>query len=137
MQRAEVVAKAMGLAVYAALGFASTAVHAQNNLTTQGGAALFEARCSGCHSLGANRVGPMLRGVVDRRIGSAPDYNYSDAVKHLKGKWDANRLDKWLQGPQAVAPGTNMTFSLSSPEERKAVIEFLKSTSAPDATSKK
>lgn len=47
----------------------------------ESGKALFQSHCMACHSLTANRVGPMLSGVYGRKAGEAPDFNYSTAVK--------------------------------------------------------
>jgi cytochrome c len=84
-----------------------------------------------CHSLEANRVGPMLDGVVGRKVASVANYDYSDALRRVKGKWDARRLDAWLRDPQAVAPGAKMGFALDDPQARRQVIMFLTLTGAP------
>src|SRR5580698_5520498 len=69
------------------------------------GQALYEGKCGGCHSLDENRVGPRHRGVVGRKVASVPDYDYSPAIRKLGGVWTRDRIDQWLQGPQALAPG--------------------------------
>jgi cytochrome c len=79
----------------------------------------------------------MLRGVVGRKVASAAGYEYSDALRHVKGQWNAARLEKWLQDPQSVAAGTKMAFSVPSAADRNAVIQYLASTGAPDGTPKK
>ena len=50
----------------------------------------YAQRCTGCHSFQAGRpartepqVGPSLYGVVDRRIGTVDDYDYSEALLAL------------------------------------------------------
>lgn len=95
---------------------------------------LFERRCSGCHSLDTHKEGPRLRGVFGRRAGSATGYEYSAAVKKLDFAWDEALLDRWLTDPDAMAPGTNMEFAVSSADERKAIIGFLKSLAESKAT---
>ena len=76
----------------------------------------------------------MLRGVVGRKVAAAGGYDYSDALKRVSGRWDAQRLEKWLRDPQSVAPGTRMAFSLASAADRNAVIQYLASMrEAPDA----
>src|SRR5271163_3110196 len=45
------------------------------------GKALFERRCTGCHTLDQNRVGPRLAGVYGRKSGSVPDFPYSTELK--------------------------------------------------------
>ena len=65
----------------------------------QRGAGLYEARCGACHSLDAHRVGPLHRGVVGRRAGSAAGYDYSPALAAAAFTWDAVLLDAWLKDP--------------------------------------
>jgi cytochrome c len=93
--------------------------------------AVYEAKCGGCHSVDANRVGPMHRGVVGRRVGSVAGYSYSPALRHLGGVWTTDLLDKWLQNPQALAPGSNMSFSVTDAEQRHQIIDYLQSVSVP------
>ena len=57
------------------------------------GQELYESRCGGCHSLDANRVGPAHRGVYGRKAGSAPNFNYSPAVKNSAVVWGKPSLD--------------------------------------------
>src|SRR5205823_6990230 len=47
---------------------------------------LFRTSCGICHTIqpGQNRVGPSLAGVVGRKAGTAPPFNYSDANKKLE-----------------------------------------------------
>ena len=104
---------------------------------TGAGAALFESRCMACHSLDASRVGPMLRGVVGRKVASVAGYDYSGALRRVNGRWDARHLDAWLTDPQSVAPGTRMAFSLASPADRDAVIRYLASTSLMPGAAKR
>jgi cytochrome c len=117
------------LVLLASVCVAPFTASAQGVQAASAGAALFGSRCTACHSLDANRVGPMLRGVVGRKVASAPAYEYSDALKRVRGRWDAHRLEAWLRNPQSVAPGTRMAFSLASATDRDAVIEYLASTS--------
>ena len=83
-------------------------------------------RCEGCHSLNANRVGPMHRSVYGRKAGSVADYAYSAALKKATIVWNAETLDRWLQGPGKLVPGTKMGFMLKDPQARADVIAFLK-----------
>lgn len=98
--------------------------------TTLDGASLFATSCLGCHSVVdgmSHRLGPDLFGVVGRRVGHAKGFDeYSPAMQAQSGEWDAARLDKFLQQPQAVVPGTSMAFpGVADPEHRKAIIEYL------------
>jgi cytochrome c len=90
--------------------------------------------CLACHTLTADEPAleaPPLQGVIGRRIASAPDYEYSAALRKLDGNWDRDRLDRFLAAPQAYAPGVNMTFSgMRSAADRKVVLDFLESLAA-------
>jgi cytochrome c len=88
---------------------------------------LFVRRCSGCHAPDLNKEGPRLRGVYGRKAASAPGFAYSDALKRLEIRWDDASLDRWLNDPGAMAPGTDMAFRLTDAEEKKAIIAYLKS----------
>lgn len=89
------------------------------------GRSLYRAKCGGCHSLDANRIGPAHRGVVGRRVASAPGYAYSTALKRLSGAWTPARLDRWLQDPQGLAPGSRMFLAVDDAMQRREIIAFL------------
>lgn len=91
------------------------------------GAALYESRCSACHALDANRIGPSHRGVFGRRAGAVPGFAYTEALKRSGLTWNAASLDAWLAGPTVLAPGTAMGFRLSAPQDRADVIAYLAS----------
>lgn len=93
------------------------------------GKELYEGKCGACHSVDANRVGPLHRGVVGRVPGTAPGYDYSPAIKKLKGVWTPARINVWLQDPQKVAPGTKMYFQVDDPAQRRDIIAYLVSVS--------
>jgi cytochrome c len=95
------------------------------------GASVYEQRCSGCHSLDANRVGPAHRGVHGRRAGTAPNFAYSDAVRRAGIVWNDATLDRWLTNPQGLIQGQRMNFRIADPRERADVIAYLKRESAP------
>ena len=92
------------------------------------GADLFKA-CAACHSLtpdGGNRAGPTLHGVFGRKIATLPGYNFSPALKALDITWNAETMSKLFElGPARYTPGTKMPEQIVSPEDRKALVEFL------------
>lgn len=98
------------------------------------GAATFKV-CRVCHQIGPNAknfVGPELNGVVGRRAGSVPGYNYSDANKNSDITWDEATLTKFLKSPREVVPGTKMAFpGFDSASDIADVIAYLKQFS-PD-----
>ena len=136
MRRSSLLAASI-LIPLASLGALPLPVAAQDVQGPSTGQTLFESRCVACHSLDANRVGPMLRGVVGRRVASAAGYEYSDALKRAKGRWDEPRLQMWLQDPQSIAPGSKMAFSLASASDRDAVIRYLASTNLPSGAAQR
>ena len=93
----------------------------------QEGKNLFARRCSGCHAADINKEGPRLRGVYGRKAAALSDFSYSDSLKKLDLQWDEASLDRWLTNPEAMAPDTDMAFRLAAPDERKAVIAYLRS----------
>jgi cytochrome c len=94
--------------------------------TAPRGQELFERRCTGCHALDRDKEGPRLGGVYGRVSGSAPSFNYSDALKNARITWNAESLDKWLTDPEKLVPGNDMAFHVESAAERSEIIEYLK-----------
>jgi cytochrome c len=95
---------------------------------TVDGRSVFEKRCTGCHALDHEKEGPRLAGVVGRKAGAVATFTYSDAVKKSAVVWTEAALDKWLTDPETVIPDNDMSFRLSNPVERAAIIAFLKDT---------
>ena len=94
------------------------------------GAKIYEQKCTGCHSIEANRIGPAHRGVYGRKAGSAPGFAYSPGVKNSKIIWTEPTLDRWLTNPQGPIPGARMGFRLADAALRADVIAFLKTQTA-------
>ena len=90
------------------------------------GRALYQARCTACHSLDYNGVGPAHRGVFGRMAAQAPGFAYSDALNSSSKVWNEDSLDRWLADPEKFAPGQRMGFSVPDAKDRSDLIEFLK-----------
>ena len=73
--------------------------------------------------------GPRLRGVYGHLSGSAPDFQYSEALKKAKITWNDDALNKWLTDTEALVPDNDMTFRVQSPDERRDIIAYLKTLS--------
>ena len=86
-------------------------------------------QCRACHELKEgepDKVGPNLHGLIGRKSASAEGFNYSAALKAINITWDRATLDKWIEKPSAVAPGTAMAFAgIASPQDRAALIAYL------------
>lgn len=67
-----------------------------------------------------------MRGVYGRMAAGIAEFEYSDALKKAGVRWDQASLDRWLTDPEAMAPGTDMAFRVPHAEERKALIDYLK-----------
>ena len=92
------------------------------------GADMFNNDCAVCHSTdpGTNKLGPSLAGVVGRKSAALQDYSYSPAMTKLNATWDKGTLDKYLDDPQGMVPGTKMIFpGVKDEADRKAVIDYL------------
>nr|WP_283806074.1 copper-containing nitrite reductase [Bradyrhizobium sp. ORS 375] len=90
-------------------------------------------KCQACHSIepGKNLLGPSLAGIIGRTAGTAPNYDYSPAMKGAGIVWTAQTLDRYLKDPAAVVPGNKMPFpGLKTDHDRADVIAFLAASSA-------
>ena len=117
------------LVILAGLAAPATADEANNAAAMKRGA-LLSMRWSTCHEFAAgkpNKVGPNLHGVIGRAAGSVPDFSYSQALRASKIVWTDANMDKWLERPTSVIPGTKMAFvGLPKPEDRQALLNWLK-----------
>lgn len=107
--------------------FATSALAAGN---ADAGRALYQARCSACHSLDYNGVGPAHRGVFGRAAAQAPGFAYSEALKASRQVWDEASLDRWLADPEKFAPGQRMGISVPDAKDRSDLIAYLKQAAA-------
>lgn len=94
------------------------------------GQALYESRCTACHSLDHSRIGPAHRGVFGRLAGAVPGFDYSSALKHSGVRWTAANLNRWLTDPDAFIPGNKMGYEVPDPVDRRDIIAFLASPAA-------
>jgi len=89
------------------------------------GRELYEARCSACHSVDADRVGPRHAGVLGRRAGSVTAYDYSPALRASTIIWTATTLDHWLADPESLIPGQRMGYRVDDARDRADLVEYL------------
>ncbi|MGL4494929.1 MAG: c-type cytochrome, partial [Beijerinckiaceae bacterium] len=93
------------------------------------GAHVYRA-CVACHTLSpddGNRAGPTLHRLFGRKIGTAPGYHYSDALRGMDIVWTPQTVARLFEiGPMAYTPGTKMPEqTLSSAQDRADLIAFL------------
>ncbi len=91
--------------------------------------------CAACHSFdqgGPNGVGPNLYGVVGANKQAHAGYSYSGSLNEQGGNvWTYAELNKFLWKPKKYAAGTKMNYiGLKKPEDRAAIIAYLRSLSA-------
>lgn len=89
-------------------------------------------KCYSCHAIEPGRndlTGPTLHRVVGRKIAAEPGFRYSAALRKFADRhhaWSEPLLDKFVADPEALVPGTDMTFhGISDPAERRALIVWL------------
>lgn len=86
--------------------------------------------CTACHALtpdGAPMAGPHLHGLFGRRMGSVPNYPYSERLARGDIVWTPETVaDLFTRGPDVVTPGTKMPVqTVGEPEDLAALIRFL------------
>ncbi len=88
-------------------------------------------KCHQCHTIeasGGNLQGPPLWGVVGRPVASVGGFKYSEDMVAQGGVWSYEHLDKFLERPKALVPGTAMNFvGLKKQQDRMNLMAFLKS----------
>lgn len=85
--------------------------------------------CKSCHAVekGKTLIGPSLAGIVGTKAGDMPGYEASPALKASGLTWDEATLDKWLENPMKLVPGTRMTYAgQADPAKRQEIIAYLK-----------
>jgi cytochrome c len=86
--------------------------------------------CQSCHSInegGNNKVGPNLYGVYGAAAAGVEGFTYSEALQGAGIVWDDATLDKWLEKPVTVVPGTTMLFAgVRDKQQRADLIAFMR-----------
>jgi cytochrome c len=87
-------------------------------------------KCEQCHDIskgGPNKIGPELWNLIGRARATEPGYSYSSAMNSDHSPWDYAKLFKYLKSPQAVVPGTKMSFGgLRSVDDRVNLLAYLR-----------
>src|SRR5258708_1325229 len=85
------------------------------------GGRLFRTTCGICHTIqsGQNRLGPSLAGIVGRKAGTVPGFNYSDANKNSNVVYHEAQLDQHLTDPKQLQPGPKTTYPVMKSAEHR------------------
>jgi hypothetical protein len=106
------------------------------------GQQFFQASCAVCHSttLGPGNTlvikqGPTLLGLMGRKAGTSPHFNYTQALKDSGSVWNAATLDHFLTDPMKAVPGTTMPIPVPNANIRADVIAYLATLKVPEGVS--
>jgi cytochrome c len=100
------------------------AAHADDQLAR--GEQLYHERCGACHSLDEHGAGPKHRGLIGRKAGTQPGFDYSAALVAANLVWSPQTLERWIADPNALVPGNKMIVQLASdPSDRAAIVAYL------------
>jgi len=86
-------------------------------------------QCAICHKVepGKHGLGPSLANVFGAKAGEAAGFRYSPAMAAADLTWNQATLDRYLDNPQAVVPGTTMAFAgVKDAAKRAEIIAYLK-----------
>lgn len=96
-------------------------------------------QCSICHQVGpmaGNGIGPNLTGVLNRKMGSLPDFSYDTGLQKAAQagmNWDEEKVFNWLADPQTYikrvvsddSVTSKMTVKVSDEQARRDVIAYI------------
>lgn len=95
-------------------------------------------KCYACHALepGMNDLtGPTLHGIVGRQVAAESGFDYSPALRAFAERnstWKRELLDRFIADPEALVPGTSMTFhGIAGANERQALLAYLERRQGP------
>ena len=108
----------------------TTALGAEREGDAQRGKALYDSRCTACHSLDHSRIGLAHRGVFGRHAGQVVGFEYSLALRRSHVVWNARALERWLTDPELFIPGQKMGYTVPDAQDRADIIAFLESPGA-------
>jgi cytochrome c len=96
------------------------------------GKAAFVRQCAICHTIekgDPDRFGPNLSGIVGKKAGVVPGFDYSRAFKSAANwEWSEDALGSWIMFPGVMVPGTAMAiFQGVAEKDRDDIVAYLAS----------
>lgn len=129
--RREVPRGVLGLGVLVLIGVSAFGAAPRPGDPRRGAEAF--GQCAACHSVepGQHLTGPSLARVWGRRAGTVEGFGrYSEALRRAGLVWSPETLDRWLEDPVALVPGTTMTIpGVKDPRERADLLAYLQAVS--------
>lgn len=107
------ISRVIGRLALATGAAALLATAAQASGDAKAGADVFK-RCAVCHANtkdAPNKLGPNLFGVMGRKAGTYPGFNYSPAMKNSGIAWTEEKMEAYIVHPQQVIAGNKMPFA--------------------------
>lgn len=97
---------------------------------TARGEQLFQRDCASCHQIGPGAIslstGPTLNGIIGMPAGDEPGFTYSTAAHRSAVIWSAKTFDAFIADPQAMIPGTTMTYAgMPETADRRALFAYV------------
>ncbi len=93
-------------------------------------------QCAACHDLQPSpiaKVGPTLQGIAGRQAGALAGFQFSPGLKDSGITWTPEVLDRWLENPATLVPGTTMVIApVTKPEDRAAIVRYVFEASRPE-----
>jgi glucose/arabinose dehydrogenase len=106
------------------------------------GKILYQQSCALCHlnaispsNTLVSAQGPNLLGVVGRKAGTLPGFNYTKAMAFSGITWDAATIERFLAGPTLMVPGTTMPAAIPNPADRLDLAAYLSTLVVPQGVS--
>jgi cytochrome c len=112
----------------------NASISSQSLTQEQAAGELVFKQCNTCHQVGENgknEVGPVLNGIIGRKAGTAPGFEYSPGFKSTDLVWDDGSFKEYIKDPKSMFPATKMVF-VGLKDERKIadLLAYLKSFAA-------
>lgn len=121
------------LAAHAAAGALVLLAAVERAHAQEEGQVQFNNHCRTCHSVqeGDHRLGPSLHNIIGREAGTQEGAAYSSAMSASTVVWDEATLNRFIEDPDAVVPGNNMTpfAGIADADVRAAIVGYLQAES--------